>query len=98
MSIALKKGPKVKVVSQVMEWQGNMVLDIRTYVIASKGPQAGNWIPTGKGVQIPAEKALKFLKVALDDAKEALAEDTMSVAISKSKVLSTKTKRKGSAK
>ena len=68
--IAFKKSEKVKVVSQVMEWQGKEVLDIRTYVIASKGPQKGKWIPTGKGVQIPVEKGERFLKLALKDFRE----------------------------
>lgn len=67
--IALKKGEKVKVVSQVMEWQGKTVLDIRTYVVASRGDQAGSWIPTGKGVQVPADKAERFLELALKDVR-----------------------------
>ena len=70
--IAVKKSEKVKVVSQVMEWQGKSVLDIRTHVVASKGDQAGSWIPTGKGVQVPAEKAVRFLELALEDAKAKL--------------------------
>ena len=65
--IALKKGPKVKVVSQLMEWNGSMVLDIRTYVIASKGPNAGEWIPTAKGIQIPADRATRFMDLASSD-------------------------------
>lgn len=65
--ISYKKSEKVKVVSQVMEWQGSTVLDIRTYVIAAKGPNKGKWIPTAKGVQIPVTKGGRFLELALED-------------------------------
>ena len=93
MSIALKKGPKVKVVSQIMEWQGQTVLDIRTYVIASKGDNAGKWIPTAKGVQIPVDKSLRFLRLASSDAKEAIEEAAIELAASTKSKSKSKPKR-----
>lgn len=71
MALKLKKSDKVSIVADVTEWpkgSGKQVLDIRTFVITSTSK--GEFIPTGKGVQIPAEKAEKFAFLLLKLVKE----------------------------
>lgn len=70
MSVVLKKSEKVKIKAQCTKWQGEEILDIRVHVIASKGPDKGAWIHTGKGVQIPMDKAEEFARRVLKMVKE----------------------------
>lgn len=59
----IEKGPKVKVIGAFIDWPPNKpaneqerVFDIRTWVLIANG----DWIPTAKGVQIPADMSKKF--------------------------------------
>lgn len=66
-AFSIRVSDKVKIRAAVQQWppqkaDAPLVLDIRTYVVAKGGE---DFIPTQKGVQIPAEKVGYFLEKLL---------------------------------
>lgn len=53
MSFTIKKSDKVEIRGSITEYEGERYFDLRTFVLATKGEHADEFIPTQKGVSIP---------------------------------------------